>query len=76
MASWAYTFTGTPKCPVTIAWSAGDRILPPSEAAIATARVPDAQQVILPECGHVPMSDAPNLVAETILATTAREATG
>jgi pimeloyl-ACP methyl ester carboxylesterase len=70
MASWAYTFTGTPKCPVTIAWSAGDRILPPSEAAIATARVPDAQHVTLPECGHVPMSDVPDLVAETILGTT------
>lgn len=66
-----YSYTGTPTCPVTIAWAAGDRILPPSEAAVAADRLPDARHVMLSGCGHVPMSDDPALVAETILSTTA-----
>lgn len=68
-ASRHYSFTGTPTCPVTIAWAAGDRILPPSEAAVAASRLPAARHVTLAGCGHVPMTDDPRLVAETILAT-------
>ncbi len=71
-ASRHYSYTGKPACPVTIAWAAGDRILPPSEAAVAAERLPNARHVMLSGCGHVPMSDAPALVAETILSTTAR----
>lgn len=70
-ASRHYSFTGTPACPVTIAWSARDRILPPSEAAVAASRLPDARHVTLPGCGHVPMSDDPRAVVDTILATSA-----
>lgn len=69
-ASRHYSFTGTPTCPVTIAWAESDRILPPNEAAVAAARLPDARHVTLPGCGHVPMSDDPELVVKTILATT------
>lgn len=69
LASRHYSFTGTPACPVTIAWAARDRVLPPSGAAVAASRLPDARHVTLPECGHVPMSDDPGLVAETILET-------
>lgn len=56
--------------PVTVAWGERDRILPPRQAARARARLPAARHVWLPGCGHVPMSDDPELVAHTILATT------
>jgi pimeloyl-ACP methyl ester carboxylesterase len=66
-----YRFTGTPDVPVTIAWGKDDRILPPREALRARAVLPQARHVELPGCGHVPMSDDPELVASVILATTA-----
>lgn len=67
-----YQFTGTPAVPVTVAWGTRDRILPPREADRARARLPQARHVALPGCGHVPMSDDPELVASVILATTTR----
>jgi pimeloyl-ACP methyl ester carboxylesterase len=65
-----YQFTGTPEVPVTVAWGTKDRILLPREAERARARLPRARHVELPGCGHVPMSDDPELVASVILATT------
>lgn len=56
--------------PVTIAWGDKDRILTPSQAVRARARLPRAHHLMLPGCGHVPMSDDPRLVASTILTTT------
>jgi pimeloyl-ACP methyl ester carboxylesterase len=65
-----YDFHGSPTAPVTIAWGDRDRILLPRQAEIARLRLPLASHVSLPRCGHVPMSDDPELVAATILATT------
>jgi pimeloyl-ACP methyl ester carboxylesterase len=56
--------------PVTVAWGARDRILPPHQGARARKVLPRARHVTLPGCGHLPMSDDPSLVAGTILATT------
>jgi len=53
--------------PVTIAWGTRDRILPPSNAAVARERIPHARFVDLPGCGHVPMTDDPELVARVLL---------
>ncbi|MFS8499565.1 MAG: alpha/beta hydrolase, partial [Micromonosporaceae bacterium] len=58
------------RVPVTVAWGERDRILPPREAARAREVLPWARHVTLPGCGHVPMSDDPELVALTILRTT------
>ena len=62
-------------CPVTIAWSERDRVLP---LAVNGARARElfgaAEFVVLPDLGHVPMFDDPRLVAETILARTSRPA--
>jgi pimeloyl-ACP methyl ester carboxylesterase len=66
-----YAFAGTIDVPVTIAWSTKDRILPYREAARARRVLPDARHVDLPDCGHVPMSDDPDLVARVILDTAA-----
>jgi pimeloyl-ACP methyl ester carboxylesterase len=65
-----YGFIGVPTVPVTIAWGDHDRILIPRQAARAEQRLPRATHVRLVGCGHVPMSDDPELVAATILATT------
>jgi pimeloyl-ACP methyl ester carboxylesterase len=55
---------------VTIAWGTRDRLLPPRQAARARAVIPNARLVPLYGCGHVPMLDAPELVAHTILRAT------
>jgi pimeloyl-ACP methyl ester carboxylesterase len=54
--------------PVLVAWSEKDRILISSRArATFMSWLPGAAEVVLPGVGHVPMSDAPELVARTIL---------
>jgi len=53
--------------PVTIAWGAKDRVLPPRQALVAMGRLPGARFVPLPGCGHVPMTDDPALVAKVLL---------
>jgi pimeloyl-ACP methyl ester carboxylesterase len=61
-----------PAVPVTVAWGEKDRILPPRQALRAAMLLPGANHVMLPDCGHVPMVDDPELVARTILDTCAR----
>jgi pimeloyl-ACP methyl ester carboxylesterase len=67
-----YSFRGIPVVPVTIGWGSQDRILLPRQARRARERLPHARHVPLPGCGHVPMSDDPDLVAQLILETTGR----
>jgi pimeloyl-ACP methyl ester carboxylesterase len=66
----AFPFTATipPQVPVTIGWGTRDRLLPPRQAFVAKARLPQARIVPLPGCGHVPMTDNPQLVADVLLA--------
>lgn len=59
-------------CPVTIAWSGKDAIIPvPACDKIARERLPQATFTTLPDVGHLPMIDDADLVARTILAVTA-----
>lgn len=53
--------------PVTIAWGTRDRLMRPAQAARALERIPHARRVLLPGCGHVPMSDDPGMVARVVL---------
>jgi pimeloyl-ACP methyl ester carboxylesterase len=53
--------------PVTIAWGTSDRVLPQSNARVARRQLPLARFVPLPGCGHVPMSDDPELIAKVLL---------
>ncbi|MBA3490009.1 MAG: alpha/beta fold hydrolase [Longispora sp.] len=69
-ASRGYSYTGSPQGPVTVVWGAKDRILPRRQAERARVQLPDARHVLLPGCGHLPMHDAPDLVAQLILDTT------
>jgi len=62
-------FTGhlPPGVPLTIAWGSKDRLLPRRQALVAKAALPTAQFVLLRGCGHVPMTDDPELVADVLL---------
>jgi pimeloyl-ACP methyl ester carboxylesterase len=62
------TFAG--RCdgvPVTIAWGTRDRLLRKSQAVRCQQCLPNARFVWLPDCGHVPMGDDPDLVAKVLL---------
>ncbi|WP_409370985.1 alpha/beta fold hydrolase [Mycolicibacterium setense] len=62
-------------CPVTVAWSEKDEIVPvTSYGPRARARLPQATFVTLPDVGHDPMVDDPELVARTILSVTTANA--
>jgi pimeloyl-ACP methyl ester carboxylesterase len=65
-----YTFGGSPRVPVTVAWGTRDRVLFYRQAARARQHLPQARHVTLTGCGHVPMHDDPELVASVILETT------
>jgi pimeloyl-ACP methyl ester carboxylesterase len=54
--------------PVTVGWGTSDRVLRPSNARVARQQLPKARFVPLPGCGHVPMTDDPDLVAKVLLA--------
>jgi pimeloyl-ACP methyl ester carboxylesterase len=62
-----YHCRAVPAVPTTIAWGQRDRVLLPREADIARRRLPKAVHISLPGCGHVPMGDNPELIAEVIL---------
>jgi pimeloyl-ACP methyl ester carboxylesterase len=66
----AFAFAGRVPAgvPVTIGWGTRDVLLPPRQALVAGARLPGSRVVWLPGCGHVPMTDDPDLVAEVLLA--------
>lgn len=67
-----YSFQPRPMpVPVTIAWGTKDRILHQGHARRARRLLPETLWVDLPGLGHVPMYDDPELVARTILNTTA-----
>jgi pimeloyl-ACP methyl ester carboxylesterase len=53
-------------CPVTVAWGEKDRLIP-KKARRLDELPPYTRVVMLPRCGHVPMWDAPGLVASTII---------
>ncbi|MCZ9338950.1 alpha/beta fold hydrolase, partial [Streptomyces sp. TRM76130] len=55
------------RVPVTVAWGARDRLLPPRQGVRAKTVIPRARLVRLPGCGHVPMNDDPALVARVLL---------
>ncbi|KRE39280.1 hypothetical protein ASG73_02795 [Janibacter sp. Soil728] len=58
--------------PTTIGWGDTDRLLLPSEAKVARERLPEATHVSLPDCGHCPQIDHPELVVDLIVATMER----
>lgn len=67
--AWAgrdYRFDSLVPVPTTIAWAEKDLVLPFTQAATAKRQLPDARHVTLPACGHVPVSDDPELILRII----------
>lgn len=68
MFTGAYRYRGHgADVPTTIAWGTRDLVLLPYQALRARHLLTQAQHVWLRGCGHVPMSDDPDLVVRTIL---------
>ncbi|MGH3505858.1 MAG: alpha/beta hydrolase, partial [Nocardioidaceae bacterium] len=65
-----YECFAQPVVPTAIAWGDRDRILPPSQGKTAMTRLPRAEHVEMPGCGHIPMTDDPERVAAVIKHTT------
>ena len=60
--------------PTRIAWGTRDRTIPfKTCSGWYRQALPNAEWVELPDCGHLPHHDDPELVAKTILEVTARE---
>ena len=58
-------------CPITVAWSEKDALLPMvGYASALSERLPEATFKVLAGVGHEPMIDDPRLVARTILGVT------
>ena len=71
---WAHPLDPLP-CPVTLAWAQLDRLIPAATyGSTARQRLPDATWMLLPDVGHIPMIDDPDLVARTILTVTGGDA--
>ena len=62
-----HRFDGRLEAPATIAWGTRDALLLPTQALRARRALPEARHVWLHGCGHVPMSDDPDLVARVLL---------
>ena len=66
-ADWVVSRLDPAPCPVTIAWGEKETVRSPGAY---DGRIPQASVITLPDVGHVPMLDDPDLVARTILSST------
>ncbi|WP_298990338.1 alpha/beta fold hydrolase [uncultured Pseudokineococcus sp.] len=57
---------------VVLGWGRQDRVVTPSQAAVATDRFPDAQLHWFESCGHFPMWDQPEETVRLVLESTGR----
>jgi pimeloyl-ACP methyl ester carboxylesterase len=48
--------------PVLLIWGTADHIVPPANAEVFTARLPDARLELLDGCGHALTLDCPDQV--------------
>lgn len=55
------------KTPTLIVWGAGDRVLHPAGAEALHALLPNSQVVVMPDVGHLPMTEAPQACANDYL---------
>lgn len=52
--------------PSLFLWGSADRLVPPSFARHVVAAVPDAESVVIPDCGHVPQFEHPELTMRLV----------
>lgn len=67
LAGWSsHERLGALRLPVLVLCGADDGMTPPENGRAVAALIPGAQFVLIPECGHLPMLEKPELVAETV----------
>ena len=49
------------KIPTLVVWGARDRVFPQSQAKEAVAQLPEGSLSLVPECGHMPHVECPDL---------------
>jgi pimeloyl-ACP methyl ester carboxylesterase len=54
--------------PTLVVWGDRDRLVAPDLAPVVAARLRDARLLELPDVGHVPMMEAPEITARAFLA--------
>ena len=59
---------GAVTAPTLLVWGGRDRIVPVDEAPGWIERLPDARLLVLPGASHVPMVEAPDELADAIVA--------
>ena len=52
--------------PVLAVWGDRDRILPPAHLAAVARELPDARTRLIPDCGHMPQIERPDLFAALV----------
>ena len=60
------------RTPTLIVWGANDRVLSPATVALLQSLLPNAKAIIMPDTGHAPMIEQPELVAQDYLRFRAR----
>lgn len=63
-----WTLPARAMVPTTVGWGSRDLLLPTLQMKRLQETLPDARVYVLPGCGHVPMGDDPELVADLLLA--------
>jgi pimeloyl-ACP methyl ester carboxylesterase len=56
------------KLPALVVWGDDDKIMPPANAALWQQRLPQAEVMIIPNCGHLPHVEQAALVARRVCA--------
>lgn len=62
-----FDFTGRPFVRTTVGWGTRDLVFPRWQGMRLRRQIPGAAVYFLPGCGHVPMADDPDLVADLLL---------
>jgi pimeloyl-ACP methyl ester carboxylesterase len=52
--------------PTLVIWGANDRLIPLEDGKDYAARIPGAKLVVVPECGHAPVIEKPEIVCAAI----------
>jgi pimeloyl-ACP methyl ester carboxylesterase len=55
-------------CPTLVLCGADDGMVPPENSRQLAARIPEARLRLIPQCGHLPMLEQPELVRDAVLA--------
>jgi pimeloyl-ACP methyl ester carboxylesterase len=54
------------KMPTLVVWGARDRVFPESQARDAAARLHEGSLAVIPDCGHMPHVECPDLFVATL----------